>query len=351
MRTIGRLKVGFIGLCLTTSEISPGNLAGLRLVDPFVAAAQYLPILRRQGANVIVAITHLVFADDRELARRFPDIDLIIGGHEHFPVTVTENRTLITKSGSDAQWIARVDVDRRPNGSVERFFELIPITAALADEPRTAEVVRSFEDRLSKDLEVVVGSSTVPLDAETTRVRTAETNLGNFVADAIRADAGTNVAIVNGGAIRGDRVYPPGPLTRRTLVEIHTFGNIVCTVALSGRVLREALDHGVARLPEAAGQFAQVSGLTMTVDPRAPPGNRVRDVRVGGEPLDLDRTYSVAISDYLLKGGDGYSLFARQRVLVSPEAGRLLLDALETYVAARSGVIAPAADGRITIVR
>ncbi|MGB7220095.1 MAG: bifunctional UDP-sugar hydrolase/5'-nucleotidase [Vicinamibacterales bacterium] len=351
VRTIGGLKVGFIGLCLTTSEISRGNLTGLRLVDPVAAAAQYLPALRRQGANVIVAITHLKLADDRELARRFPQIDLIIGGHEHEPVTTTVNRTLISKAGSDGKWVARIDVGRRPNNrTVERFYELVSITSALADEPRTAEVIRSYEDRLSKDLEVVVGTTSVPLDSEDTRVRSSETNLGNFVADAVRADAGTDVAIVNAGGIRGDRLYPAGPLTRRTLVEIHTFGNLICTIALPGRVLLQALNHGVARLPAAAGQFPQVSGLTMTIDPRGPPGDRVRDVRVGGQPLDLGRTYSVAIPDYLLKGGDNYTVFAGQRVLVTPEAGRLMLDALEKYVSAR-GTIAPAIDGRITVAR
>jgi 2',3'-cyclic-nucleotide 2'-phosphodiesterase (5'-nucleotidase family) len=88
----------------------------------------------------------------------------------------------------------------------------------------------------------------------------------------------------------------------------------------------------------------------MTIDPRGPPGDRVRDVRVGGQPLDLRKTYSVAIPDYLLKGGDDYTVFAGGRVLVDPEAGTLILDALEKYVAAR-GVIAPAIDGRITILR
>jgi 2',3'-cyclic-nucleotide 2'-phosphodiesterase (5'-nucleotidase family) len=233
---------------------------------------------------------------------------------------------------------------------VERFYELVPITGALADDPPTAAVVKSYEDRLGKDLEVVVGTTSVPLDADDTRVRTSETNLGNFVADAVRADAETDVAIVNGGGIRGDRVYPAGPLTRRTLVEIHTFGNIICKVALAGRVLLQALNHGVAKLPAAAGQFPQVSGLTMTVDPRGPPGDRVREVRVAGQPLDVNKTYTVAIPDYLLKGGDDYTMFAAGRVLVDPEAGTLILEALEKFVEARA-VIAPAIDGRITILR
>ena len=77
--------------------------------------------------NVIVALTHLTFADDRVLANRFPEINVIIGGHEHYPITATHNRTLISKAGSDAKWVARIDVNRGPAG-IDRFYELIPVT-------------------------------------------------------------------------------------------------------------------------------------------------------------------------------------------------------------------------------
>src|SRR5205085_7311802 len=65
VKTFGALKVGFIGLCLISSEISPEKLARVRLIDPMAAAAAYLPLLQREGVNVIVAITHLTFAEDR----------------------------------------------------------------------------------------------------------------------------------------------------------------------------------------------------------------------------------------------------------------------------------------------
>lgn len=350
IRTIGALKVGFIGLCLTTTEISREKLTGLRLDDPLASAARYLPALRQRGANVIVAITHLSFADDRALVRRFPQIDLVIGGHEHYPITATEGRTLISKAGSDAKYVARIDVNRLADRTVERFYELMPVTSAIPDEPRTAAVVRSYEDRLGTELDAVVATSRVPLDAESLQLRAGETNLGDLFADALRADSGAEVAMLNAGSIRGDRVYPPGPLTRRTLIAMHPFGNVVCTVSIPGRVLLRALNSGVSKLPATAGQFPQVSGLTMRVDVRAEPGNRVRDVVVNGQRLDLDRTYSVAIPDFVLKGGDEYSMFASQRVLVGPEAGGLLEQALEQYVAAK-GVIDLRVDGRITMVR
>lgn len=350
VRSFGPLKVGFIGLCLTSSEISRDKLKHLRLDNPMAAAARYLPVLRREGATVVVAITHLTFDEDRRLAARFPSIDLIVGGHEHYPITATENRTLISKAGSDARWVARLDVARRPSGPVERFFELIPITSALADEPRTAAVVASFEARLGSELDTVVGTSRVGLDARDLHVRASETNLGDLVADAVRAGARTDAALVNAGSIRGNRVYEPGPLTRRTVVSIHPFGNTVCTLTVPGRVILAALENGVVKLPLAAGQFPQVSGIALQVDASAPPGQRVRDVRIDGRPLDPDRRYTLAVPDYIFKGGDGYTMFEGQHAIVGPESGDLMVTALEKYIAAR-GEIAPAVEGRITIRR
>jgi 5'-nucleotidase len=238
-------------------------------------------------------------------------------------------------------------MNRRPGGTVERFYERLPITSALPDDPATVAAIASFESRLSAALGETVGATQVPLDGVSLHLRTSETNLGNLVADAIRADANADIAITNSGSIRGDRVFPAGPLTRRTLVEIHPFAHVICVVALPGRVLLQALNHGVSSLPAGDGRFPQVSGLTMLVDPNAPAGNRVRDVKVNGQPLDLERTYTVAIPDFLLKQGDGYTMFAGQPVRVSPEAGNMISTALEKFVAAKRAV-APAVERRIT---
>jgi 2',3'-cyclic-nucleotide 2'-phosphodiesterase (5'-nucleotidase family) len=356
-RTFGTLKVGFIGLCLITAEITSDNLAHVRLVDPLEAAATYLPILEKDGVDVIVALTHLPMADDQRLIERFPEIDLVVGGHEHYPLTATENRALISKAGSDAKYVARIDV-KLPEAAaavssaastrheVDRFFELIPITAAIPDDPKTVDVVNSYESRLGTALDMVVGTTKVPLDAVSVRMRGGETNLGDMVADAMRTSVNADVAIINSGAIRGDRVYPAGPLTRRTVLAIHPLGNVLCKVAVSGRVVLDALNNGVAKFPVTAGQFPQVSGLTFRIVASAPPGSRVSDVKVDGKPLEADKTYTVATADYMLKGGDGYGMLSSQQVLIGPQAGDLLAVALEKYIAAR-GEIAPSIEGRV----
>ncbi len=348
VRTFGALKVGFIGLCLDTQEITGDKLKHTRILDPLTAAGRYLPMLKQAGATVVVAVTHLAFADDRALVEQYPDIDLVIGGHEHYLITSAERRSLISKAGSDAKFVARIDVSRRPAGTIERFYELLPITSALPDDPQTAAAIASYESRLGTVLDTVAATTRAPLDGVSLHLRASETNLGNLVADAMRADAKTDIAITNSGSIRGNRLFPAGPLTRRTLVEIQPFDNVICVLALRGRVVLEALNHGVSSLPAANGRFPQVSGLTMSVDQSAPAGSRVRDVTVNGLPLDPDRTYTVAIPDFLLKQGDGYTMFVGQPVRVGPEAGNLISNALEAYVAA-AREIAPAIDGRITL--
>src|SRR5207237_5164554 len=139
-------------------------------------------------------------------------------------------------------------------------------------EPRTAAVVKSYEDRLGNELNTVVATSRVPLDADTMRLRASETNLGDMIADAVRENARADVAILNAGSIRGDRVYPAGPITRRTLLSLHPLGNVLCTVRVTGSVILAALRNGVARFPATAGAFPQVSGVAFTLDP-APPSD------------------------------------------------------------------------------
>jgi len=158
-----------------------------------------------------------------------------------------------------------------------------------------------------------------------------------------------DVAILNAGSIRGDRVYAAGPLKRRTIVDMHPFGNVICEVAVTGRVLLQALEHGVRRLPDYAnaGGFPQIAGFTMRVDLTHAPGSRVHDVRVNGTPLEPDRTYTLALPDFVLEGGDGYTMFAGSRVLIDQENGTPILDALQEMVAGRE--IAPRVEGRIVI--
>jgi inosine-uridine nucleoside N-ribohydrolase len=315
--------------------------------DPFESAARVLPLLEAEGVDVVVALTHLDFKDDVRLARRFPQIDLILGGHEHFPITTHVERALIVKPGSDARHVSRMDISKPSiEEPIETHFELYPIDQELAEDAATAKVVARWESELDQALDVVVGSTAAPLDAVAESVRSGESNLGNLMADAMRWDTEADIAILNAGSIRSNRIYPPGDLRRRDLVAMHPFGGIVCAVEITGQTVIDALNHGFGRLGESTGRFPQVAGIRFEVDPERPAGDRVHEIVVGTTPLEKDRLYTVAIGDYMLAGGDGYTMFASARVTVGPEQGNMLVTALENLVS-DVGQVDPGNEGRI----
>ncbi len=349
VKTFGSLKVGFIGLCLNTQEITSDKLKHTRILDPLTSAGRYLPMLKQAGATVIVAVTHLAFADDRALVEQYPDIDLVIGGHEHYPITAIERRSFISKAGSDAKFVARIDVNQRPSGTVERFYELMPVTNALADDPENG---RAWSPRTSRGSARLSTPSPAPRECRSTvsvsicaprRRIWAICSPTPCARMPIRTSPSPTRA-----AFAATASSPPDRSRDARSIEMHPFDNVVCVLALTGRVVLDALNHGVASLPAPDGRFPQVSGLTMTVEQSAPRGNRVRDVMVNGQPLDPNKVYTVAIPDFVLKQGDGYTMFTGQPVRVGPEAGNLISAALEEYVTAKSE-IAPAIEGRITI--
>jgi 2',3'-cyclic-nucleotide 2'-phosphodiesterase (5'-nucleotidase family) len=216
----------------------------------------------------------------------------------------------------------------------------------LPADPAVAAVIAEYRDALDLALGEVVGLTTVPLDARAAPSRGGETNLGNLIADALRDWGEADVGLQNGGGIRSDRVYAPGPLSRRDLAAILPFANYAAVVRLSGAALRDALEHSVAATGEGAGRFLQVSGLAFAYDPGAPPGSRVREVWVGDRPLDPAAAYTVALNDFLAGGGDQYAAFAEAETLVPAQAGPLITSVLADYVAAR-GTVAPHEEGRI----
>ena len=152
---------------------------------------------------------------------------------------------------------------------------------------------------------------------------------------------------MNGGGIRGGKLYEPGTaITRRDVQAELPFGNHLVTLDVKGRDLRLAIENGLSRLPGAAGRFPQVSGMAIEFDPRQPAGSRVLTITVGGAALDADKTYRIAVNDFMARGGDGYPFDAIDP-LVPVEDTPLLSDEVMLYLrgldSVQSGV-----EGRIT---
>jgi 5'-nucleotidase len=350
--TLAGVRIGLFGL--TTPETARSSSPGpdIEFREPIAVARAVSGAMRTDGVQLVVALTHQPVAADRALAAApGVEVDVVLGGHEHEPLVVEEGRTLVTKAGSDARYLVQVDLWFGSDGRLrERSWRFHEITARLPPDPEVSRVVAMYGERLGRELDVVVGRTTTPLEARRAPLRTRETNLGDFVADAMRARLATDVALINGGGIRSDRIVPPGPLTRRDVASLLPFGNVVMVLELTGRRLGEALEHGLAQREREGGAFLQASGLRLVFDPTRPPGRRIVTATIGGAPVEPERRYTVAVVDYVARGGDGFTAFREAPVIVDAASGPLLADVLLQAVTA-AGTIAPEVDGRIQSTR
>jgi 2',3'-cyclic-nucleotide 2'-phosphodiesterase (5'-nucleotidase family) len=297
---------------------------------------------------VIIALTHMRVQDDQELLRQVPEIDLVIGGHEHDPLTATVGGRLIAKAGSDAKWlgVTRFALD----GSRSAKHELITIDEKTPADAAMAALIKRYTDQLSKELEVVIGETAVPLDARNATVRQQESNLGNFIADVMRATVQADLAITNGGGIRTNALFPAGRIARKDVFAWLPFGNVIVKVAVPGAVVRQALENGVSQWEQVGGRFPQVSGLRYAFNPTRPAGSRLTEVRVGDQPISDTTVYTIATNDFMLRGGDGYAMLAGGEVLITPAGGPLMVTAVIEAIQ-RARTISPRVEGRITVVR
>jgi len=349
IREFDGVKIGIFGLVLPETKTTSRPGPDVDFLNPCETAKKVVSDIHARGAKVVVALTHLSMREDKEVAR-CSDVDVIIGGHEHTLLESAAGGAPIFKMTADARELGRIDLNiSKTSGELESIdWKVIPVTSETREDQEFAAIYRKYEGLL-KELSQIVGRSRVALDARSAENRTRETNVGNMVAEAFRMATGADVALMNGGSIRADTIISPGALTKRDLLSILPFKNKVVKLEVTGATLRAALEHGVGRSAEDAepGRFPQVAGLRFTFDASRPPGSRVVEVTVNGQPLDDNRKYTLATTNFLaIDGGDGYAMFKGARLLILPEQGQTDFDILRrAVVAARS--IAPKTDGRI----
>lgn len=384
-----KTKVGVFGLTTptTTTTANPLMVRGLTFMEGeqlYACAQKQADALRAEGCELVICLAHLgedsPNASNRamDVAAKTKGIDLIIDGHDH----QEENQTLANADGSDVLVVETgcythaVGVvtweDGKLSASLEKFGDYS------GQDAEVAAYVQKVADELDSELSGVVGTTDWLLDGNRAPgLRTHETNLGDFVADAIlweaqqMADDTPDCAVINGGAIR-DTVQV-GDITIGDILDVLPFTNYVCTVKVTGAELLEAIEASCAALPDAIGAFPQVSGLSFTVDSRVPyaaggtypgstyespanPGSRVTIHDVGGHGFSLTDTYVIASVDFLCAGGDTYYVFAESATKTMKTIGYLLSDCVQYYLqeACNSEVPAeyasPTGQGRIEVL-
>ncbi len=344
---------------------------------------------KKKGAHYVIAIGHLGI-DEQSSPWRSIDvientngINAFIDGHSHSTVVgdVVQNKdgkdVILTQTGTKLATLGRLVISSK-DGSITTNL----IKGYSKQDKATATVITDIEKNFADDLAAKIGKTDVVLtvnDPKTNKrmVRSRETNLGDLCADAYRfvlgngksgAESGpADIAFVNGGGIRAS--IDAGDMTFGEVIAVHPFNNVGCVVKATGQEILDALEMAARVAPDENGGFLQVSGLTYTIDTSVPStvvlddkknfvkvagAYRVKDVKVGEEALDLNKTYTLASHNYmLLDGGDGINMFRDNEVVVQPVLldNQVLITYIQKYL---NGVVGekysdPYGQGRIQI--
>jgi 5'-nucleotidase len=350
---IGDVAVGFFGI--TTPETVQSSSGG-RDVDfgTFDSIVEYakdkVEILRDGGAEIVICVTHMGIYDEGygdiyKLRDATEGIDLFIDGHSHTPladITEAADKAPIVSAGQYAQYLGKVTFTKTADDWDIKTESLTPETAnaiVLTDtgKAKAAEVKKIIDKWTANATELgkeVVANNDTAMTAVRSDLRTQETIIGDFVADAMKEVSGADIALMNGGSIRAD--IKTGDITVGDINSVLPFVNFIQMAQMDGKTLRATLEHSLSNYPNETGGFLQVSGITVTYNPNLPAGSRIVSLIADGKEVTDNMTFKVATNDWISGGGDGYDMlpavFAKTEPLSHPEITSLT-DAVTHYIA------------------
>lgn len=359
IKEVNGLKVGILGLGYhnTAETSSQKNVRGLQFTSGIAAARRWVPVIRKEGADVVVVLSHQGLSVDLQTAREVKGIDAIIGGHSHNRTEqpIIENGIPVVQAGAHGSDLGKLELAVE-NGKVSVVQGmLLPVLASnfvpdVQVESRVAQLEGPHRDQMDQ----VVGQA----EGEIVRAQTInpgqpsprnqESPADSLFTDILRQRMNTDVAFLPG--LGYGIAIPPGSITRAQITQLLPhLETKVWTMRMSGSSIQEVLEQAVTnfsaeKATDRVGGVIQVSGLTFKYDKGAPAGQRVWEVTVNGEPLQPDRQYTVATNSLLAQGGHKYAEFkqAQERA----ESDLKLTDVVIEHLQ-QSGPVSTPPPGRI----
>ncbi|KAG8188882.1 hypothetical protein JTE90_014942 [Oedothorax gibbosus] len=329
------IKFGIIGLVeeewlATLATIDPEDVTYIDFVTEGRKLAKQLK--DKMGVDYVIALTHMRTPNDCRLAENVDEIDLILGGHDHVYEIKKVNGKYIIKSGTDFREFSKISLDFSSK-PVQVEIEKIEVTSKFHEDEDLKQQLAVYNDIVDGKMDEVLGQFSVDLDARFSSIRTKETNIGNFIADVMLASTHSDLAILNSGTLRADRVIPKGDFKLRDLVNLLPMMDPMMVLNAPGETIYLALENGVSQYPKLEGRFPQVSGVSFAFDPDKPPGSRIDPsyIKIGDEYLDMNQKYRLSTKMYMFQGRDGYDMFKDCELLLSEEESPELRTAVQNH--------------------
>ena len=320
------IKTGIIGVLdeQAFKKVKPDRVVGLKLTSPAEAANKYAAELRRNGVQVVVLLAHIGGQMENgtltgaivPVLDNLKGIDAVAAGDSHTVFACSYKGIPAVQAGEYGRQIGHIklfyDVD---TGKITQTEANVYETDALTQErdSKAAAFLQPYFERVDAVYSKVLAYNTQYLANE----KYGESPLADYFMDLINGELQTDITLYNGGAlpsyINGGNVVfrdersnlPAGNVTLRELKQIFPFNNTLYVVRLRGSDILKALEHGLGSKEIGRVRFA---GLTVTADLTAPEGGRLIATQLAdGSMLNPERYYSVAVNDFLLSGGDGYT--------------------------------------------
>ena len=327
----GPLKVAIVGYITADAKeaIKSEWTAGLRFGEGALPINDVLTEVRALRPDLTILLAHAGAECDGPVCSgeiiRLADavepktIDLIVAGHKHSLVNTRISGIPIVEAGIGGRALAVADLVKTPAGGREVRTRLMPVNPdSIRGDSALAVLVQGYARNAESATKRIVASLKLPLSRSG-----SQHALGRLIAEARRNVLRADLGLVGNGGIRGD--LPGGPVNYGQLYEVQPFQNALLKVTLSGRQLREVLEHALAE----GEPSAHISGAVVRYDPRRSPGRRVRSVELQGRRLRNDARYTLAVDDFLASGGDGYRMLMD---LPAEPGGMLDVDGLITYL-------------------
>ncbi len=371
-------QVGVVGLITAdTATISSPSDAVVFNADYAAAANAAAAELVAQGVNKIILLTHTGIVADKAFITNLENIDVVIGGHSHtllsntyasaedkYPLafeTPAGTTIYYGQAGSNGLYAGVMELEFDAEGNVVKAGgDTVLLSRFITPDAEVEVIVSTLAAEVEELRNTPINATAeVLLVGDRAVCRTEECNLGNLIADAMRAETGAQIAFMNGGGIRAN--IEPGDITLGEVLTVHPFGNLISTFRLKGSDVIAALENGVSGLRVEngvllrdgnPGRFLQVSGLRYSFDPNLEVGKRITKVEVLNEDgeyvaIDPEAIYSVATLNFLRTGGDGFTVFA-ENAIDPYDFGRMDYEVTASFMAANSP-LNYAVEGRITI--
>ncbi len=295
------LRIGLIGLVAPDTALRSPRAAtqGWRFIDPSIAARQALAEMPE--ADLVIALTHLGVQADKVLAQEVPDIQVIVGGHSHtaLEAPVMVGSTAIVQAGCYAQFLGFLELEVEPKlKRVQiRQYRLLPVDESLPPDPQAQAVVDQYQVLVGPILDEVLTEVENPI-GKATPWNNPYSPLATLVAEALRLQSGADLALFNRGGVRSE--LSAGPLTVRTAHRIMPFDDPVVTISVDGQHLLEILKEGLFN----NRAFLALAGVQAEIDYQ---NQSLENVRIQGIPINPRQRYLVALTSFLVGGGDGMS--------------------------------------------